>query len=248
MAAAFRGQLGENGCCHNLKVVARKNWAVTGLSFGHLVIASVAIILTFAAIQATHSQTASARLIKQVARPFIEARQPTRANHRQRRHRDQMPAEQARPGAAEELPQRPKRRRRTSVHRQVADTMLRLPAELLGSGAESTASTSPRANTTDVNNNNESTATADINNNTISGSSSSSNQVNSVDGTIDLSQYANSDVDRLYGDALLVYMKNFNDTLPVRREMFNISGRPVPAYRSVERRVDEPSSRTTRLR
>lgn len=35
--------------------------------------------------------------------------------------------------------------------------------------------------------------------------------VKSVNGTIDLSQYEQSDVDRLYGDALLVYVKNFNE-------------------------------------
>lgn len=35
--------------------------------------------------------------------------------------------------------------------------------------------------------------------------------VNSINGTIDLSQYEQSDVDRLYGDALLVYLKNFNE-------------------------------------
>lgn len=56
----------------------------------------------------------------------------------------------------------------------------------------------------------------DINNNTISGSSdepieSHQRNVNSINGTIDLSQYGQSDVDRLYGDALLVYFKNFNE-------------------------------------
>lgn len=35
--------------------------------------------------------------------------------------------------------------------------------------------------------------------------------VNSINGTIDLSQYKSNDVDRLYGDALLVYFKNFNE-------------------------------------
>jgi len=35
--------------------------------------------------------------------------------------------------------------------------------------------------------------------------------INSVNGTVDLSQYEQNDVDRLYGDALLVYFKNFNE-------------------------------------
>lgn len=34
--------------------------------------------------------------------------------------------------------------------------------------------------------------------------------VSSINGTVDLSQYEQQDVDRLYGDALLVYFKNFN--------------------------------------
>lgn len=35
--------------------------------------------------------------------------------------------------------------------------------------------------------------------------------VKSINGTIDIRQYEQSDVDRLYGDALLVYVKNFNE-------------------------------------
>lgn len=76
----------------------------------------------------------------------------------------------------------------------------------------------------DINNNNElrsrSLDSSDINNNTLSGADDASNQlyqpqwqrnISSVDGTIDLSQYGRNDVDRLYGDALLVYLKNFNE-------------------------------------
>lgn len=59
----------------------------------------------------------------------------------------------------------------------------------------------------------------------------------SVNGTIDLSQYGQNDVDRLYGDALLVYLKNFNETLPARREMISVNGTQsqVPIYRSERR-------------
>lgn len=65
----------------------------------------------------------------------------------------------------------------------------------------------------DLNNNSPNIASHDINNNTIQVDSNQHNNrnVNSVNGTIDLSLYANSDVDRLYGDALLVYLKNFNE-------------------------------------
>lgn len=61
----------------------------------------------------------------------------------------------------------------------------------------------------------------DLNNNTISLDDDSrrgqqrhrprQNVVDSVNGTVDLSQYQQTDVDRLYGDALLVYFKNFNE-------------------------------------
>lgn len=79
-----------------------------------------------------------------------------------------------------------------------------------------------------------------INNNTIPSSSDLDERppqrnINSVNGTIDLSQYGQSDVDRLYGDALLVYFKNFNDTLPARRETIVLNGtdgRQVPVYKS----------------
>jgi len=58
--------------------------------------------------------------------------------------------------------------------------------------------------------------TNDVNNNSIpiSPPMQASNwrrDINSVNGTIDLSQYEQNDVDRLYGDALLVYFKNFNE-------------------------------------
>lgn len=89
------------------------------------------------------------------------------------------------------------------------------------------ASTSTNATISDSNNNNISGA-SDVNNNTIStvgeptlqvynaqasgdGQQSWRRNVNSVNGTIDLSQYEQNDVDRLYGDALLVYLKNFNE-------------------------------------
>lgn len=68
----------------------------------------------------------------------------------------------------------------------------------------------------DINNNGllESFATNDVNNNTVDSGLvlvEPRRNVNSVNGTIDLSQYEQSDVDRLYGDALLVYLKNFNE-------------------------------------
>lgn len=70
------------------------------------------------------------------------------------------------------------------------------------------------------NNNNNNTWSNDINNNTIESSSdnliveqqtSIQRNISSINGTIDLSQYGQNDVDRLYGDALLVYFKNFNE-------------------------------------
>lgn len=75
----------------------------------------------------------------------------------------------------------------------------------------------------DINNNNEfglrnQSNPNDVNNNIISVSDEAANQqqqwqrnVSSINGTIDLSQYGQNDVDRLYGDALLVYLKNFNE-------------------------------------
>lgn len=77
-------------------------------------------------------------------------------------------------------------------------------------------STRPIAGGGDINNNGslESFATNDVNNNTVDSGVvlvEPRRNVNSVNGTIDLSQYEQSDVDRLYGDALLVYLKNFNE-------------------------------------
>lgn len=54
----------------------------------------------------------------------------------------------------------------------------------------------------------------DLNNNSIETEPVQPNRrqnVNSINGTVDLSQYSQADVDRLYGDALLVYFKNFNE-------------------------------------
>jgi hypothetical protein len=54
----------------------------------------------------------------------------------------------------------------------------------------------------------------DLNNNSIDtqGARPTRRQnVSSINGTVDLSQYSQEDVDRLYGDALLVYFKNFNE-------------------------------------
>jgi len=69
----------------------------------------------------------------------------------------------------------------------------------------------------DINNNSRPNLVPyDVNNNTIGSASDQADQtwrrnVTSVNGTIDLSQYGQNDVDRLYGDALLVYLKNFNE-------------------------------------
>lgn len=65
-----------------------------------------------------------------------------------------------------------------------------------------------RTNQVDNDLNNNSIASDDNNNN--SGPSWRRN-VNSLNGTVDLSQYERNDIDRLYGDALLVYFKNFNE-------------------------------------
>lgn len=68
-----------------------------------------------------------------------------------------------------------------------------------------------------LNNNNSTDNDNDINNNTILSSSDSyesqgyQRNINSINGTIDLTQYGQNEVDRLYGDALLVYFKNFNE-------------------------------------
>lgn len=79
----------------------------------------------------------------------------------------------------------------------------------------SSALFSPLSN--DINNNGN--AANDLNNNMIATDRSDDRlaspawrrNVDSINGTIDLSQYQQSDVDRLYGDALLVYFKNFNE-------------------------------------
>lgn len=71
---------------------------------------------------------------------------------------------------------------------------------------ESRTSRNDLNNNSDVNNNNNPSANS-IDDRPVGRSVN----VNSVNGTIDLSQYGQNDVDRLYGDALLVYFKNFNE-------------------------------------
>lgn len=113
-----------------------------------------------------------------------------------------------------------------------------------------TLSSHPASIGSDINNNSATTVspTNDVNNNTIANLDNEFNSIDgasqsqralpvvssSVNGTIDLSQYGQSDVDRLYGDALLVYLKNFNETLPSRRELISVNGTQgqVPMYRS----------------
>lgn len=70
----------------------------------------------------------------------------------------------------------------------------------------------------DINNNNQIIASININNNNSNSQDNSTvytvertRQVSSLNGTIDLSRYEQDDVDRLYSDALLVYVKNFNE-------------------------------------
>lgn len=88
---------------------------------------------------------------------------------------------------------------------------------------QSTSSRSLSLYDSNNNNNNNNHLTSppnpnDVNNNSIQTSMAQSSQtdnwrrdISSVNGTIDLSQYEQNDVDRLYGDALLVYFKNFNE-------------------------------------
>lgn len=74
-------------------------------------------------------------------------------------------------------------------------------------------------NSSDINNNlintneqaNASKAQVLVSNEGQNGNQTWCRNVNSINGTIDLSQYKANDVDRLYGDALLVYFKNFNE-------------------------------------
>ena len=65
----------------------------------------------------------------------------------------------------------------------------------------------------------------DVNNNSIHSGNQSGwrRNISSINGTIDLSQYEQSDVDRLYGDALLVYFKNFNELSTFRLSSFTRS-------------------------
>lgn len=130
-----------------------------------------------------------------------------------------------------------KMRKRSHTRQQVPKKRLRTTFGRLNEGAAS----SSQVITTDNNNNNNSSlnnrssdmngqaAFYDLNNNmidtnqraninkpTVENGTSGDSQtwcrnVNSINGTIDLSQYKANDVDRLYGDALLVYFKNFNE-------------------------------------
>lgn len=71
----------------------------------------------------------------------------------------------------------------------------------------------------DINNNNSTNQQDDVNNNIVQidpypGNSTAqtwTRNVDSINGTVDLSRYGQNGVDRLYGDALLVYLKNFNE-------------------------------------
>ena len=63
----------------------------------------------------------------------------------------------------------------------------------------------------DTNNNSiEARKEDDINNN-IEPPGNWRRSIDSVNGTVDVSLYERNDIDRLYGDALLVYFKNFNE-------------------------------------
>lgn len=79
------------------------------------------------------------------------------------------------------------------------------------SSVSTSNSTSSRGHDTHSDSNNQIIAAIqdDNNNNTVY-SVERTRQVSSLNGTIDLSRYEQDDVDRLYSDALLVYVKNFN--------------------------------------
>lgn len=84
------------------------------------------------------------------------------------------------------------------------------------SSLNSTLTGQARSSGDDLNNNNSTHLDSnDLNNNSIMSGRADQptwrRNVDSINGTIDLSQYQQTDVDRLYGDALLVYFKNFNE-------------------------------------
>lgn len=127
-----------------------------------------------------------------------------------------------------------------------ADQQSRQISDFLNSGTNlSAVASNSSASSLDVNNNtrHRQDEANDLNNNAIQTEVSANQQpnwrrnINSINGTIDLSEYAQNDVDRLYGDALLVYLKNFNETLPARRETISLNGSSsqVPIYRSESR-------------
>lgn len=100
-------------------------------------------------------------------------------------------------------------------------TIIGLPS-LSAAALKETLAAEPSSRTSDANNNNNNNTVVseslDINSNIISIDKTDdmakfvpARNINSINGTIDLSQYEQSDVDRLYGDALLVYFKNFNE-------------------------------------
>lgn len=98
-----------------------------------------------------------------------------------------------------------------SLSRNIANGRQHSPSSL----ATNSTNNQPIMNSSDINNNGllASSPSNDLNNNTIYTTDvvEPRRNINSVNGTIDLSQYEQSDVDRLYGDALLVYLKNFNE-------------------------------------
>lgn len=126
----------------------------------------------------------------------------------------------------------------TPRHQSQSQKRFRTSGRMLATSSSSSSSsttTTTSSHSFDLNNNNNnstntSTTSAqsqertrqelanDMNNNSIDSGSTNGHlaqtwrqNVNSANGTVDLSQYSQSDVDRLYGDALLVYFKNFNE-------------------------------------
>lgn len=83
--------------------------------------------------------------------------------------------------------------------------------QIVATGGNSTRQESWRHQANDTNNNSIVAGKEDDISNNIEHSSSWRRNIDSVNGTVDVSMYERNDIDRLYGDALLVYFKNFNE-------------------------------------
>lgn len=226
---------------------------------GRFLIASLSLVVLLTSsillVQASSVQSNSmdSRLVQQVIKkPFQQARS------KQKRHQEQssslliQASNKTRSASSQEMPIDSFKRTSASNSTSRAPKRFRTAAAEFHLQTMGTNPGSSMANL-DLNNNNAAIderknisrrqQASDLNNNLIPSLGqqelASRRDISSVNGTIDLSEYAQSDLDRLYGDALLVYLKNFNDTLPARRETIRVNGTvgQVPIYRSESRVV-----------